>query len=110
MEAQSVCGNVRYPIELSLCCSYERIRLLVGHVQLQKVEKIGNGLQGIIDFVRDGAGKAAHRSQLFVLQKRSLGLLATCDVTDDGRKGNEYAGGLHVRSHAYAEIHLIAGR
>ncbi len=52
-----------------------------------EVEEVGDGLERIVDLVRDGAGEAADGGELFALNERLLRLLLVRDLLHDGGDG-----------------------
>ena len=61
--------------------------------QGDQVEKVGDGLERVVDLVRDGAGEAADGGELFALNESALRLLLMRDLEDDGGDRLDFAFG-----------------
>ena len=92
VEAERLAGDVGGALEFLLGEAGIVAGLLVeGGVIAQQVEGVGDGFQGIVDFVGDDAGDAAHGGELFGLAQGLLGLKLRGDVALDFEDGVAFA-------------------
>ena len=59
-----------------------------------EVEQVGDGFEGIVDLVGDGASEATDGGELLALDEGGLGLLLVRDLQDDGGDGLDVAFGV----------------
>ena len=88
MEAQSLSSDLADAGELALRrgdVGGEIRREMTG--RSEEVEEVGDGLERVVDLVRDGAGEAAYCGELFALDEGGLGLFLVGDLNGDGGDG-----------------------
>ena len=77
METQGLCGDLGDACKL-LIREFQVILRGAAHLfHAEEIQKVGDGLERVVDLVRDGGGKPAHRGELFALDQRGLGTRLT---------------------------------
>jgi hypothetical protein len=98
METKSLRGDLADAGELVLR-GVDVAADVVGEIvgQIDQIEKIGDGFEGVVDLVRDGAGEAAHGSELFTLDEGGFRFFLRGDLEDDSGDGFDSAAGTSDR-------------
>ena len=95
MEAQRLGGDLADAGEFALR-DLDVVGDLLGKVVglCDEVEEVGDGLERVVDLVRDGAGEAADGGEFLALDEGLLGLLLVRDLLDDGGDGLDLSVGV----------------
>ena len=80
VEAKGLRGDGRDAAKFDFSCPDVLARLLEATGVLGEVEEVGDGLERIVDLVRDGTGEAADDGELLTLQESQLGFALLRDL------------------------------
>ena len=109
VEAQGLAGDGGGAAELDLGGVEVAAGFVEGVGDLGEIDEVGDGFEGVVDLVGDGAGEAADDGQLFALDEGLLGLLLLRDFERGGADGLDAAVGSIDGKVADGPVAVVAG-
>ena len=105
IEAEHGAADLAHAAELLLCEVEIVVVMSAGRVSsLHEVEEVGDGVEGVVDFVGDGGGEAAGDGEFFGGEQSVLGLAFAGDVAEDHDDAGECAGAVADGSAAVVDV------